>query len=75
MARNNIKGVKNEHTWKFYTILSSVIGVLIIALIIGLIITYNVVYSDSYENVFSEYVLFLIYYCFSLELGKQTICK
>lgn len=55
MARNNIKGVKNEHTWKFYTILSSVIGVLIIALIIGLIITYNVVYSDSYENVFSEY--------------------
>lgn len=55
MARNNIKGVKNEHTWKFYTIFSSVIGVLIIALIIGLIITYNVVYSDSYENVFSEY--------------------
>ena len=39
MARNNIKGVKNEHTWKFYTILSSVIGVLIIALIIGLIIS------------------------------------
>lgn len=55
MARNNIKGVKSEHTWKFYTILSSVIGVLIIALIVGLIITYNVVYSDSYENIFSEY--------------------
>lgn len=55
MARNNIKGEKKEHTWKLYTILSSVIGVLIIALVVGLIITYNVVYSASYENIFSEY--------------------
>lgn len=55
MARNNVKGVNNERTWKFYTILSSIIGVLIIAVVVGFIITYNVIYSDDYENIFSEY--------------------
>lgn len=55
MARSNKQDVKKQRTWKFYTILSSIIGVLIIALVVGLIVTYNSIYSEDYENIFSEY--------------------
>ncbi len=56
MARKNTQDASKKHlTWKFYTILSSIIGLLIIAGIITSIVVYNTVYSESYNNKFSEY--------------------
>ncbi len=63
MARHNIKdSVKQERTWKFYSILSSIIGVCLIGLIIGGILIYNAVYSDDYENKFSQYTDYKLNY-------------
>lgn len=63
MARHNIKdSVKQQRTWKFYSILSSIIGVCLIGLIIGGILIYNYVYSDDYDNKFSEYTDYKLNY-------------
>lgn len=63
MARHNIKdSVKKERTWKFYSILSSIIGVCLIGIIIGVILIYNAVYSDDYDNKFSQYTDYKLNY-------------
>lgn len=63
MARHNIKdSVKRQRTWKFYSILSSIIGVCLIGLIISGILIYNYVYSDNYDNKFSEYTDYKLNY-------------
>lgn len=63
MARKNTQdALQKQHTWKFYTIISSIIGVLLIAAVVTSIIVYNTVYSEDYNNKFSEYTEYKINY-------------
>lgn len=63
MARkNNILKEKKKLTWRFYTILSSAVAIVIIGLVILLVCLYNHFNTDSYKNYFSEWTEYKINY-------------
>lgn len=79
MARKNTQdALQKQHTWKFYTIISSIIAVLLIVCVVASIVVYNVVYSEDYNNKFSEYTEYKINYnelddLIDSESGRYTI--
>lgn len=62
MARKNVAGDKGKKTWKFYTILSSIIGVVLIAVVVLLAVLYVEFNTDTYRNRFSEWTEYKINY-------------